>query len=43
VAEPEPSIQTDSEVNGVLVGEMSEEELAERLRKRLAQLAGVDS
>jgi|CZKZ01.1.fsa_nt_gi acyl transferase domain-containing protein/acyl carrier protein len=43
IAEPEPSIQTDPDANGVAVGEMSEDELAERLRKRLAQLAGVKS
>jgi acyl carrier protein len=42
-AEPEPSIQTDPEVNGTAVDDMSEGELAERLRKRLAQLAGVDA
>jgi hypothetical protein len=43
VAEPEPSSQIDPEVYEDAAGEMSEEELAERLRKRLAQLAGVGS
>jgi acyl carrier protein len=43
VAEPGPSSQTEPEVNRREVGEMSEEELADRLRNRLAQLAGVDS
>jgi myxalamid-type polyketide synthase MxaE and MxaD len=42
VVAPEPASQSDPEVSGDAAGEMSEDELAERLRKRLAQLAGVD-
>ena len=43
VAEPETLVPIEPEVSGDAVGEMSEEELAERLRKKLEQLAGVDS